>query len=61
MEEAHGRIEAGGFQGGLDVMAQEGVEEREQGVDVVERRPAAALAKEEGVLLLDDEAVEASK
>ncbi len=58
MEEADRRIEPHPFERGLGVVAEQGVEEREEGVDWIQRRPATSTAKGEGLALLNDQGVE---
>ena len=58
VKEAHRRVEAHRLQGRADVMDQERVDEGEQGVDVVQRRPAVPLFEGEVLFLGDDQVVE---
>jgi len=58
MEESDRRVETDPFQGGSHIVNQQGVEEREQSVHVVQGRSAAALPEEEMLLVCADERIE---
>lgn len=58
MVEAHLRVEADGLERPDGVMGEDCVDEREQGVKVVERWAAAALAHKEALAVTGDEGIE---
>lgn len=58
VEEADGGIEADAFEGRFDVVAEEGVEEAEQGVGAVEGRAAGTGLKAEGFAVGVDHGIE---
>lgn len=58
MQIANGRIKAHAFQRADGVVSEQGVEEREQGVHVIERRTAAASVEEKIILALQNEVAE---
>ena len=61
MEEADRRVEADGLERRADVVDQERVDEREQGVDGIERWAPAPAVEAEAFLLRPDQVVESAE
>ena len=58
MEETYGRVKTDGLYGALNVVNQQGVDEREQCIHPVERRPATPRFEAKRLLLLRNEMIE---
>ena len=58
MQESNRRIESHHFQSRPDIMYQMGVDERQQGIDIIQRRPPVSFLKNEIIFLCYNEMIE---